>query len=292
MVYKRKKLILIGIVIFLIASITVIIFTSTKHFNSHRAFTDLEYQVDVGPRIPGSVAHQKVINYIKSELEKQGWQVEVQNGYINDRSIKNIIAKRGEGKQWIILGTHYDSRIIADQDSSLENQQLPVPGANDGASSVAVLLELGRIIPKTLDKEIWLVFFDLEDQGRIEDYNWIEGSNYFVSNLEEKPDAVIIVDMVGDVDLNLYKELNSTKILTNEIWNTAASLGYQTTFIPLEKHSILDDHIPFLNVGIEAAVIIDMEYDYWHTTSDTVDKTSKKSLKIVGETLYNWLISK
>ena len=109
----------------------------------------------------------------------------------------------------MIIGAHYDSRLLADPDPdpSLRNQ--PVPGANDGASGVAVLLELARILPKNLDKTIWLVFFDAEDNGNIPGYDWIMGSRVFVQTLIDKPDEAIIIDMIGDADLNIYQEKNS-----------------------------------------------------------------------------------
>jgi len=189
------------------------------------------------------------------------------------------------------LGAHYDSRQLADQDPEITNQRLPVPGANDGASGVAVLLELARILPPALDQEIWIVFFDAEDQGNIPGWDWILGSKAFVQSLQTYPDDVVIIDMVGDENLNLYLEKNSNSDLSNKIWGIAASLGYESNFIPEYKYRILDDHLPFIEKGISAVDIIDFDYPYWHTASDTSDKTSSKSLKIVGDTLYSWLIT-
>jgi len=262
---------------------------SKTPFNGSQAYQDVIYQTELGPRTPGSSAHQATINYIVSELEKNEWQTEIQSLEIMGHAIHNVIAKRGRGEPWIILGTHYDSRIYADQDPNQGNRTKAVPGANDGASGVAVLIELGRVLPNEVNKQIWLVFFDAEDNGNIAGWDWILGSQAFVDALSERPDAAVIVDMVGDKDLNIYKELNSDPILSDNIWNEASALGYSQQFIKFPKYRMLDDHIAFLQADIPAVDIIDFDYPFWHTTEDTVDKVSPQSLKIVGDTLLSWL---
>ena len=139
-----------------------------------------------------------------------------------------------------------------------------------------------------MDPEI-SVHFDLEDDGNIPGYDWIMGSRHFVENLNEYPDKVVIIDMIGDKDLNIYKEFNSNKYLTNTIWNVADELGYKEYFIHELKYRILDDHIPFIEKGIQSIDIIDFDYPYWHTIRDTKDKVSPESLNIVGDVLLNWL---
>jgi Zn-dependent M28 family amino/carboxypeptidase len=263
-------------------------------FDGNRALQDVEFQVSLGPRIPGTPGHEQIISWIKSELEKYGWEVEIQEAEMLGNPIKNLIARRAEqdqqDKPWIILGAHYDTRIYADRDPNSGNHTLPVPGANDGASGVAVLLELARVLPEEMDPAVWLVFFDAEDNGRIPGWDWILGSRAFVEAIEGVPDATVIVDMVGDKDLELYFERSSDSELSAEIWGVAADLGYKQ-FIPTEKHNILDDHVPFLEAGIRAIDIIDFDYPYWHTIEDTVDKVSSDSLEAVGETLRTWLLS-
>jgi glutaminyl-peptide cyclotransferase len=254
-------------------------------FDGQQAYKDVKYQMELGPRIPGSEAHGKAVNWMVSELENSGWNVEMQEAAISGINIKNIIAKRGTGKPWVIIGSHYDSRPFADKDLSPEGRKQPVPGANDGASSVAILLELARSIPENLDKHIWLVFFDAED---ISGDELAVGSQYFVDNLSGKPDSVVVLDMVGDKDLNINMEWNSNPELNQEIWEVASELGY-TQFIPAYKYAILDDHIPFINVGIRAVDVIDFDYPYWHTTQDTLDKVSADSLKAVGDTILKWI---
>jgi Zn-dependent M28 family amino/carboxypeptidase len=163
-----------------------------------------------------------------------------------------------------------------------------MPGANDGASGVAVLLEMARVLPPETE-DIWLVFFDAEDSGGIENWDWLLGSRAFAASLQTNPDAVIILDMIGDADLNIYQERNSDTALTESIWKTAAKLGYDDVFIPQSKYRMLDDHTPFLEKGIPAVDIIDFDYPYWHTTADTPDKVSAQSLEIVGTTMLAWL---
>jgi len=257
-------------------------------FDGQRALSDVQTQVAFGPRIVGSEGHAKVEEWIRTELESAGWTVAVQDTQQLGHPVLNIIAKRNDQDPQIILGAHYDTRMIADQDPDPANHTKPVPGANDGASGVAVLLELARTLPDDTPP-LWLVFFDTEDDGNIEGWDWILGSRAFVQALQFKPQAVLVVDMIGDADLNIYLERNSDKALRTEIWNTAASLGYDKVFIVQEKHSMLDDHTPFLQAGIPAVDIIDFDYPYWHTIQDTPDKVSAKSLQIVGQTLSTWI---
>lgn len=258
-------------------------------FDSQRAFNDVKIQLSYGPRTVGSDAHSEVLHYIQTQLDEFKWNVEVQEFYKENLTVQNVVAKRGEGSPWIILGAHYDSRLWADQDPDPSKRQLPVPGANDGASGVAVLLEIGRVIPSRLDRQVWLVFFDAEDNGGVMNWDWIMGSRNFVANLEGKPDAVVIVDMIGDADLHIYMEKSSNQLLKEDIWEQAAILGYQQ-FIPKVNYSVLDDHTPFLQAGITAVDIIDFDFPYWHTTNDTLDKISQESLDAVGETVLAWLM--
>ncbi len=252
----------------------------------------MEYQVQLGPRVAGSSAHQQVRNWVQATNEDAGWVVEEQSISYQGQEIHNLIAKRDIGSDypWVIIGAHYDSRIIADKDPLPENRTKPVPGANDGASGVAILNELARVLPEDFQASIWLVYFDAEDNGSMPGGEWILGSRAFVENLQGKPDAVVVVDMVGDQDLNIFIEKNSTEELAAEIWEVAGSLGYDRNFIDQPKHRIIDDHLPFIQVGIAAVDIIDFDYPYWHTISDTVDKVSAESLGIVGEVVLEWLM--
>ena len=262
--------------------------TDSLTFDGQRAYTDVETQVAFGPRVPGSDGHAKIREWMREELVQAGWQVEVQKSEALGHPIQNIVARRSDAPPQIIIGAHYDSRMFADHDPDPSQRTNYVPGANDGASGVAVLLELARTLPKDTPP-IWLIFFDAEDNGDIEGWDWILGSGEFVRNNSIQPRAVIVVDMIGDADLNIYKERNSNPALTDEIWATAKNLGYENKFIPQYKYSMLDDHTPFLQAGMPAIDIIDFDYPYWHTTQDTPDKVSAESLQAVGETLQVWI---
>ena len=264
----------------------------TPKFNPTRAYSDVEFQVSLGPRNLNGFAHQQTREYIQTVLTNANWETSVQSLVLKNRlATYNIIAKRGGSKPWVIVGAHYDSRFYADMDPDPAKRNKPVPGANDGASGVAVLLELGRVLPPELKNQVWLVFFDAEDNGQIPGFDWILGSQAFVAELQTYPDSVLIVDMVGDKELELFYEANSDPDLSVELWNIAAELG-KSQFIPLQKHRLLDDHIPFREIGISAVDIIDFDYPYWHTTEDTLDKISPESLGAVGETILSWLLLK
>ncbi len=295
MMPKNKTVRTIGLVVVLLALGLGLGWQLTRStqpqvkFEGERAYQDILAQVDLGPRSPGSPGHSAVMEYIEAELISAGWTVERQPFERLGHAGTNILAKRGTGRPWIILGAHFDTRQVADQDLESTNQTDPVMGANDGASGVAVLLELSRALPVKNDRQIWLVFFDLEDQGDIDGWDWILGSRAFVDSLTEVPNAAVIVDMIGDSDLTIYQERNSDVDLTAQIWGAADQLGYGKKIIAQPKFSMLDDHTPFLERGIPAVDMIDFDYPYWHTTADTADKVSAQSLQIVGETLLTWL---
>jgi Iap family predicted aminopeptidase len=258
-------------------------------FDSSRAYADVQTQVAFGPRIPGSEGHAKVRAWIRAELESAGWRVQIRETERMGHPIYNILATRGAESPKIFLGAHYDTRMVADNDPDESKRSQPVPGANDGASGVAVLLELARSLPADT-VPVWLVFFDTEDNGRIDGWDWILGSRAFAEEIAVRPEAVVIVDMIGDADLNIYLEKNSDVAIRTEIWSSAEKLGYGNKFINVEKYSMEDDHTPFLEAGIPAVDIIDFDYPYWHTTQDTADKVSAESLQAVGDTLWNWVV--
>jgi hypothetical protein len=268
--------------------------TAVPHnFDGERAFGYLEDQMALGPRWPGSEGHRAVRTLISGQLQAAGWSVAAQDFSYQGLDGQNLIARANEGKDAvIILGAHYDTRRIADQTVGAVESREPVPGAVDGASGVAVLLELANAID--LDQvplEIWLAFFDMEDQGYngMEGWSWIVGSSYMAEHLEIAPAAMILVDMVGDADQQLYYEGNSDPELRAELWHVAAELGYGDVFIPEVKYTMIDDHYPFAQKGIPAVDIIDFDYPYWHTVDDTADKASARSLMRVGRTLEVWL---
>jgi Zn-dependent M28 family amino/carboxypeptidase len=263
--------------------------TTESRFDGQRALGDVQQQVQFGPRVPGSEAHARALDWMEAELTAAGWQVQRQESESMGHPIINLVVSRSDAFPKIILGAHFDSRLQADRDPQVERRALPTPGANDGASGVAVLLELARSLPHD-GIPITLVFFDAEDNGRIPGWDWILGSRAFVASLSAKPEKMILVDMVGDKDLQVRPEANSDAQLRDSIWATASLLGHAGSFPTNVGGAILDDHVPFLEAGIPAVDLIDINYEYWHTSADTPDKVSAQSLQIVGDVLWKWLV--
>lgn len=265
-------------------------------------------QLNFGVRPAGSKAVRATGDYIIGELEKTGWGVETQEFDYRGVPIRNVIGKVGEEQgPLIILGAHYDTRPRANMDK--EHPEAPIAGANDGASGAAVLLELARTLDKSkLKNEIWLAFFDAEDNGSLTacdlrvaemqvdipscdttKWGWSVGAEHVADNLPRIPDSVVVVDMIGDANQNIHYERNSDKGLQEELWAIADRLGYRQWFIPEYRWTMTDDHTPFLNRGIRAVDLIDFDYPPWHTIEDTADKVSGESLERVGRVLETWL---
>jgi Zn-dependent M28 family amino/carboxypeptidase len=208
----------------------------------------------------------------------------------------------------VILGAHYDTRARATKDI---NKSAHVPGANDGASGSAVLIELAKAfyeMKENLSCQIWFLFFDAEDQGHDEGgsgmvgWDWVEGSTNFVSDLDnfydsqnEEFDAMILLDMVGGKNLQFINEQYSTSSLLDEIFAVGRSLGYSSQF-PLNptSNSILDDHKAFLNIGIPSADLIinfwnNPNWPFHHTTQDDISNIANISLEITGKTIEQFV---
>ena len=181
-----------------------------KTFNGDMAYEHIKNQMKFGPRYLGSEGHGKTRDMIINILKSYGWKIMLHESYYKSEKITNILATMGEGEQWLLIGAHYDTRIFADKDPLIERRNLPVPGANDGASGVSVLLELARILPAHNNdhkySKITLAFFDAEDNGDINGWEWIVGSANYVSDLNTYPENVVVVDMVGDRNLEIYQE--------------------------------------------------------------------------------------
>ena len=286
---SSNLLIFAGLIVLVLVVGLVFTPPAGKSFEGERAFIAAQSQMNFGPRTPGSDSHQKWLVWAEEELQLNGWSVNQQDGYFRGKHIQNRIAKKGSSGPLVILGAHYDSRLVADKDPAYPALESPVPGANDGASGVAVLMELARSLDVNENMQVWLVMIDAEDQGNLPGWEWILGSRFFVENLIEVPAAVVIVDMVGDQDLTLPREVSSNAALQDEIWKTGQNLGYGDIFLDQRGYYMLDDHTPFLEKDIPAVDIIDFDYPYWHTTQDTLDKISVNSLEAVGKTLETWL---
>jgi Zn-dependent M28 family amino/carboxypeptidase len=270
----------------------------SQQFSGEQALKYAAAQVEFGARPTGSDAWVKTGDYLIKVLKEAGWKVEEQpfDVKVDTKIIKarNIVATMGSGPS-IIIGAHYDTRIYATNDPDQTKRMEPVMGANDAASGAAVLLELSQVIGKgyTFNREVRLVFFDAEDNGNIPGWpDWALGATYHASNLTDKPEYMVLLDMIGDKDLNVYYEtnsLNSAPDIAHGIWETAAELGYADSFIASQKYNMIDDHIPFIEKGIPAVDLIDFDYPYWHTVSDTIDKISAESLEKVGRTMQTFL---
>jgi len=269
-------------------------------FNGDSAFVFLKEQCDIGPRFPGSPGHKVLQRYIVDRLREYGANVSIQPfssvlSTGDTLNLINLIANYNtKCRRRVLIGAHYDTRPRADRDPDPENREKPILGANDGASGVAVLLEMARIFSRTEPPlGVDLLFIDGEDyglEGNTQDY--LLGSKYFVMNRKGySPIAVIIVDMIGDADLKIKVEGFSRAAsaeLVDEIFKTAESLGINS-FSREEGFSIIDDHLPFIQVGINAVDLIDFDYPYWHTLEDTPDKCSPASLEAVGTVLIHYI---
>lgn len=270
--------------------------THTPTFDGDNAFTYLTGQCDFGPRPPGSENLSLCRSYVSSLFVSFGWEVTLQNFTYMSTSCSNVIARwPGSENTTTVLGAHYDTRPEASADPDPANRTKPILGANDGASGVAVLLELARILPEDSRLGVEFVLFDAEDSGNIDGWEWIQGSTYYVSQLNQTErdsiNAMVLVDIVGDADLYLPKESSSTDSLQNAVWGIATDLGYGDTFVNTYAGSILDDHRPFLDAGIPALDIIQIPFpSYWHTLEDTPDKCSAESLEKVGSVLEVFLV--
>ncbi len=288
----------IYVILFLMLTITTPIITintnaqTSLEFDGNSAYAFLKAQCDFGPRPPGSQALEDTRVYIKNLFESWNWTVTFQNWTYREVQLVNIIATKGSNAS-VIIGAHYDTRPVADHDPDPSNWDKPIPGANDGASGVAVILELARILPDDAASDVKFVLFDAEDSGNVNGWPWIIGSTYYANSMSEseinRTRAVIILDMIGDTDLNIKREGYSTPTLVDTIWGIASHLGYGSEFQNVTGYKMLDDHRPFLDLNIPTVDIIDFDYPYWHTLQDTPEHCSAASLEAVGRTIESFL---
>ncbi|MCK5152627.1 MAG: M28 family peptidase, partial [Candidatus Thorarchaeota archaeon] len=295
---SKVRTVILILSLMLIAPITLVPFqvTYSPLFDGDNAFSYLTDQCDFGPRPPGSENLSECREYIFNTLVQEGWTVSFQNFTYRSVDCVNIIATWPVQNSTItVLGAHYDTRPHADQESDPEDRTRPVLGANDGASGVAALLELARVLPEAIRSSIEMVFFDAEDSGYIDDWDWIVGSTHYVDQLtsskRESITAMILLDMIGDVNLRIPREASSTDSLQDRLWSIAADLGHDDVFLDTPGSSILDDHRPFLAAGIPAVDLIHTPFPWtWHTLQDTPDNCSPESLEAVGRVVEYFLV--
>jgi glutaminyl-peptide cyclotransferase len=273
-------------------------------FDGAKAYALLQKQCAFGPRVPGTPAHQRCGDYLINVLRGYADQVATQDFIhsfgkpLQSAKASNIIANfQSHNGERILLCAHWDSRPWADQEPDLKNRNKPILGANDGASGVAVLLEIARLIKQKPPRcGVDIVLFDAEDQGMEGDERgYAKGSQHFARNVVStfRPRFGILLDLIGDKDLNIYQEQYSLKYarpVVEKVWAAAASAGVNE-FMPQPGYAIFDDHLPLLERGIPCIDIIDFDYPHWHTLGDTPDKCSPVSLEKVGRVLLQVLYS-
>jgi len=260
----------------------------------------LTEQCDFGPRDPGSIGHLKTKRYLLDKLSQSTDLVRVQDFVYHDSAsnldlnLANVIASfYPENRKRILLAAHWDTRPFADEESNSTLRDKPILGANDGASGVAVLLEIASILSQRVPKYgVDIVLFDGEDWGRKTSSDMCLGSRYFAGHMGEyHPEFGILLDMIGDKNLRIYKEGYSIRYApktVNFVWSKARKLKLDC-FADSVKYTLVDDHIPLIEAGISCIDIIDFDYPYWHTLQDTPDKCSAESLEKIGRLLIEVL---
>ena len=265
-------------------------------FDGQLALQHIAQQISFGPRISDHAAKQQTLNYIKQRLQPEADKLVVQPFQRFGLSGNNLWASfyaqaqndpTSKNGPRIMLAAHWDTRPIADHDDVAANRSQPVIGANDGASGVAVLLEIARLLsskraPVTVD----LIFLDLEDMGNIDQLPFSIGASEFVRmNRFYRPSAGVVVDMVCDRDLVIPREGFSRKgaaDLQNRIWQIAEQQG-AAVFVDRNGSFVDDDHVPFLNAGLKVVNLIHWPFPAsWHTSDDTIEHCSADSLQQVG----------
>ena len=256
-------------------------------FDSSRAWTDLRQVVSLGPRPAGSAAIEQTRQYIKTELARinlpvseQAWDDTTPAGPIH---MVNLIATiPGTSKNRIVIAGHFDTKRY---------REFRFVGANDGGSSTAFLIEMARVLKTRRHAlTIELLFLDGEEAvGEWQGTDHTYGSRHYVQVAKRDGSlaslkALLLVDMIADRDLRIRRDQNSTSWLTDIVWNAARTqkLG---EYFPNDRTEIEDDHLPFIEAGVPALDIIDLEYDAWHTPLDTLDAVSARSLQVVGDVL-------
>ncbi len=283
-------------------------------FNRDSAYSYVRRQVSFGPRVSGTEGNRKCREYIVSELNRHGASnINIQEGEVTAFTgkhlpIANIMASyRPEDPNRILLLAHYDTRPWADSDVKEENRFRPVLGANDGASGVAVLLEIARQLnicepPIGVD----LLFVDAEDYGQASgfsahDSTWCLGTQYWVKNMPYASDSLpryaILFDMVGGLDAKFHREYFSDEEaskLVDKVWAMAQNSGFGDRFINQKGGAVVDDHIFLNKAGIPAIDIIESKNPAtgtfaptWHTVNDNLDHIDPSSLHAAGQTVLN-----
>ena len=279
-------------------------------FDEDHAFEYLVAQCDFGPRNPGSDGYYACLDFIITELDQSADDIILQEfryqeqRYRKRYDLQNIIARFNPDASFqTIISAHWDTRPWADQEENRQDRNQPIIGANDGASGVAVLLELAKIMGETPPPiGVNLVFFDGEDMGVPgENETYCQGSRYFAKNLPiPRPDEAINLDMVGDKQLHLPVEKYSLEYnpeLVRYLWGRADDMGLDA-FDITPQYAIYDDHVPLHEIaGIPAINLIDFKYpnpyaNFWHTMNDVPENCSAESLEQVGKLMVDYIYNR
>ncbi len=275
-----------------------------REFNGPAAFTYLEAQVNFGYRIPGTEAHARTAAWLDSMVHAraesvivQAWDHSTSGGKV--LPLRNFIARfNPAATERILFLAHWDTRPISDNPKYTGDKTHPVPGANDGASGVAVLLGMADALkahPPSVGVD--LLFVDGEDYGDFHapsPDDVLIGSRYYAQHQAPGPRPLyaVLFDLVADKDLKIYQEGNSllgTPDVVELVWDIAREAGHGQVFVPRAGPTLIDDHVELQKVGIKAIDVVDFEYPvgpdnlYWHTPADTIDKVSAASLQVVGD---------
>ena len=266
-------------------------------FDGQAAYNYAKAQVDFGPRVPGTEGHRKAGDWIVAQMKQradtvieQTWTHVTADG--KTLPLRNIIARfKPQATERILYVTHWDTRPIADEESDPEKRKRPILGANDGASGVGLFLALGDVWRKTPPSVgVDLLFTDGEDYGTFSpQQDVLLGSTYFAEHVPWPNYEIlygVLFDMIGDASLQIYKESNSVEQapeVVARVWGAAQRLGFSRYFIDQESTAVTDDHVPLLKKGFRVIDVIDYDYDPHHKLTDTMDKVSSASLKIVGD---------
>jgi Zn-dependent M28 family amino/carboxypeptidase len=270
-------------------------------FDADRAWDHLVAQVDYGPRVPGSAARDSVAHYLTRTLVRYGGEVSTQRFEVKDPyadrviPMVNVIANFYPDRlERVALAAHYDSRPRADQEEVDSLRTRPVPGANDGASGVAVLLEMARLLGRH-DPGIGvdLLFFDGEDYGKEQDLDYyLLGSNYFIAvRPDYRPVCGVLLDMVaGEGSVIAREQLSRTNApaVTDTLFARAQRLSLEF-FRPIDGGPIYDDHVPFLRAGIPMVDLFGYDYAWWHTVEDVPEHCSRDRLGQVGTLMVDFV---
>jgi Zn-dependent M28 family amino/carboxypeptidase len=259
--------------------------TQPPGFDGARAWEHLKAQVAIGPRVSGTAENAKTRQYIMSTLASFGIKAAEQSfdarTPLGPVKMANVIATLpGQRPERIIIGSHFDTKLF---------MEFRFVGASDAGSSTAALLELARVL-KDRPRPFTIELLFLDGEEAVVEWSATDstyGSRHYVQNARSTGTlagikAFILLDMIGDKDLNIRREQNSTRWLTDIIWSAARRLGHTREFLS-EITPIEDDHLPFLNAGVTAVDIIDLDYAAWHTAQDTLDNVSQRSIQIVGD---------